>query len=357
MSTVNRNGVGQLADGDELVGINEIAAMAGTSKQAVANWRTRFADFPRPVVELAAGPVFKTTQVRSWLRRRKVPMARIISLINLKGGVAKTTTTVALAETLASEFRKRVLVIDLDPQTNATTMLIGEKRWKEINEKGWTLATLFKDALDPHNKAFDLGKTLQKGVSDVQGAQGVDLLPSSLDLIDVQDKLASAPTGQFYSVTPVDLLRLATKPILDQYDIVLIDCPPNLGIITLNGLRISEGYIIPTVPDVLSTYGIPQIVKRVGNFAKEVAEDIEPLGIVITKYQEASTIHVNVSRDLRRRNDPPVFDTVIRQANQIAAAAELAPERRTLRQKYGYGDLAVRYIDLAKELLTRLEEK
>lgn len=199
-------------------------------------------------------------------------MARVVSLINLKGGVAKTTTTVALAETLASQFGKRVLVIDLDPQTNATTILIGEKRWKEINEKGWTLATLFKDALDLQNKSFDLSEALQKGVSDVQGAQKVDLLPSSLDLIDVQDKLASAPTGQFYSVTPIDLLRLAVKPILDDYDIVLVDCPPNLGIITLNGLRISEGYIIPTVPDVLSTYGIPQIVTRVGNFADNLVD-------------------------------------------------------------------------------------
>ncbi|MGD5588106.1 AAA family ATPase, partial [Xanthomonas citri pv. citri] len=152
-----------------------------------------------------------------------------IALINLKGGVAKTTTTVALAETLSSTFGKRVLVIDLDPQTNATTMLIGEKRWAELNAKGWTLATLFKDALEPHNKSFDLKKTLQKGVSDVQGAN-VDLLPSSLDLIDVQDKLASAPTGQFYSVTPIDLLRLAVKSILDDYDLVLVDCPPNLGI-------------------------------------------------------------------------------------------------------------------------------
>jgi chromosome partitioning protein len=340
---------------DDLVGINEIADIAGVSRQAVANWRVRFADFPKPHTELKAGPVFRTRQIKAWLRKRKVPMARVVSLINLKGGVAKTTTTVALAETLASRFGKRILVIDLDPQTNATTMLIGEKKWEKLNEKGWTLATLFKDALDPENKAFDLQKTLQKGVSDVQGAEKVDLLPSSLDLIDVQDKLASAPSGQFYSVTPIDLLRLAVKSLLDDYDLVLIDCPPNLGIITLNGLRISEGYIIPTVPDVLSTYGIPQIVKRVGNFSKEVGEEITPLGIVITKYQEASTIHVNVSRDLRRRNDPPVFETVIRQANQIAAAAELQTSRRTLKQKYGYGDLATRYIDLAQELLDKLE--
>jgi chromosome partitioning protein len=282
-------------------------------------------------------------------------MARIVSLINLKGGVAKTTTTVALAETLAARFRKRILVIDLDPQTNATTMLIGESRWKEINEKGWTLATLFRDALDPNNKRFDLENTLQSRVSDVQGAEKVDLLPSSLDLIDVQDRLASAPTGQFYSLTPIDLLRLAVKSKLDDYDLVLVDCPPNLGLITLNGLRISEGYIIPTVPDVLSTYGIPQITKRVKNFSREIAEDVEALGIVITKYQVNSTTHVNVSNTLRRENDPPVFNTVIRQADQIAAAAEFQKGRRTLKQKYGYGDLAERYIDLAGELLRRLE--
>ena len=154
----------------------------------------------------------------------------------------------------------------------------------------------------------------------------------------------------------IDLLRLAVKSTLDDYDIVLVDCPPNLGIITLNGLRISEGYMIPTVPDVLSTYGIPQIVKRVSSFSREIAENIEPLGIVITKYQENSTIHVNVSRQLRAQNDPPVFETIIRQANQIAAAAEFQSGRRTLKQKYGYGDLAERYTDLAREFLGKLEQ-
>jgi len=282
-------------------------------------------------------------------------MARVVSLINLKGGVGKTTTTVALAETLAATYGKKILVIDLDPQTNATTVLIGEKKWKTLNEKGFTLATLFKDALESGAKKFDLQNTLQKRVSDVEGAQKVDLLPSSLDLIDVQDKLASAPTGQFYSVTPIDILRLAVKSVLDDYDLVLVDCPPNLGIITLNGLRISEGYIIPTVPDVLSTYGIPQILTRVSNFSKEIGETVTPLGIVITKFQENSTVHVNVRKNLIKENAPPVFKSVTRQANQIAAAAEIQTTRRTLKQKYGYGDLAESYIKLAKEVLERLD--
>ena len=284
------------------------------------------------------------------------PATHVISVINLKGGVGKTTTAVALAETLAAEHHKRVLVIDLDPQTNATTMLIGEERWRELNEQGRTLATLFIDALNPRTKSFDLERTLQRGVSDVQGAETIDLLPSSLDLIDVQDYLAAAPISPNFSITPTDLLRLAVGNILPQYDFVLIDCPPNLGLITLNGLRISQGFVIPTVPDVLSTYGIPQILKRVATFASDTQHAIVPIGIVINKAQEL-TLHNSVAAGLRNRPGyPRVFETRIRQANQIAAAAEFQPRtRRTLRQKYGYGELAERYLDLARELLDVLE--
>ena len=340
---------------DEIVGVNEVAEMARVSRQAVANWRVRFADFPKPIAELASGPVFRRSQVRSWLRRRKVPMANVFSSINLKGGVAKTTTTVALAETFSAEFGKKVLVIDLDPQTNATTMLIGEQRWRKLNDKDHTLARLFQDALDPRAKRFDLDASLQRRVSDVGAARTIDLLPSSIDLIDVQDQLASTPSGRFYSVNPVELLWRAVKSRLDDYDIVLVDCPPNLGIITLNGLRISQGYVIPTIPDILSTYGIPQIVTRVREFSDEIAETIEPLGIIVTKYQANSTVHNNVLRNLRAGTDAPVFDTVIPQANDIAAAAEFSENPRTLKQKYGYRGLADHYVALAKEILAKLK--
>lgn len=76
-------------------------------------------------------------------------MARVIATINLKGGVGKTTTTAALGEFMAAEFGQRVLLVDLDPQTNLTTMMIGEERWRELNELGRTLATLFHRAVDP----------------------------------------------------------------------------------------------------------------------------------------------------------------------------------------------------------------
>src|SRR5207247_2126200 len=103
---------------------------------------------------------------------------------------------------------------------------------------GFTLAQLFKDALDPDNRRFSLEKTLQRKVSNVAAVRRLSLLPSSLDLIDVQDRLASMPSGRFYANNPIEILHRAVRPIVDEFDFVLIDCPPNLGIITLNGLRI-----------------------------------------------------------------------------------------------------------------------
>ena len=281
-------------------------------------------------------------------------MAHVFSTINLKGGVGKTTTTVAMAEFMSGAMGKRVLVIDLDPQTNATVMMIGEDRWRQLNDKEHTIARLFKDALDPDNKRFDFDATLQKGVSNVKEARTIDLLPSSLDLIDVQDELAFIPSGRFHSVTPTELLERAVKAHLDDYDVVIVDCPPNLGIITLNGLRISDGFVIPTIPDVLSTYGIPQILSRVKQFSDEITETIEPLGIIITKHQSNSTVHRNTKDRLRSNGSPSVFETIIPQANQFAAAAEYGG-KVTLKQKWGYGDLADSFEALAKEVLSKLE--
>jgi chromosome partitioning protein len=332
--------------------------MASVSRTVVSNWRARDPRFPAPVAELRSGPVFKAESIGRYLRRRNKHMAHVISTINLKGGVGKTTTTVALAEFLSGEFGKRVLVIDLDPQTNATTVLIGEEAWRDLNTAKQTLATLFTDALrtDREPPAFDLDATLQRRVSPVADVRTVDLLPSSLDLIDVQDKLASMPSGQFYSNNPTDLLRRAVRPLLDDYDFVLVDCPPNLGIVTLNGLRISDGYIIPTIPDVLSTYGIPQIQQRVKAFADNLGERIAEIGIVVTKYRAASTVHRNTIVRLQDDPDLPiVFDTWVPETNQIAASAEYA-DRATLRQKYGYQGQYDTLRALTKEFIAAVEE-
>lgn len=262
-------------------------------------------------------------------------VARIIATINLKGGVGKTTTTAALAEFMAADFGQRVLLIDLDPQTNLTTMMVGEERWHELNELGWTLATLFRGAVDPAAPNFDLEKALQRNVSSVKAVKGVDLLASSLDLMDIQEGLSYQQYADPLSTRPIEVLSSAIAPIADGYDYILVDCPPNLGMLTLNGLRLAAGYIIPTIPDILSTYGIPQLQSRVEKFAERVGHPIKEIGLVITKYRSASNLHRStierLQRDERIANVVPSW---IPEATQIAQSADFVPYG-TLKRKYG----------------------
>ena len=279
-------------------------------------------------------------------------MGRAIATINLKGGVGKSTTTVAVALIMSGILGKKVLVIDLDPQTNATAMLIGDRRWLKLNDEHRTLGQLFSDALTPtgSEKLFQLDAALQRRVGRVEEARTIDLLPSSLDLIRLQDSLVTMPSGPFHSSVPTIVLERAVRDLINQYDYVLIDCPPNLGLITLNGLRIADGYIIPTIPDILSTYGIDQIVGRVAEFAEDIATPIPPLGIVLTKVRAQSTIHFNTARNLRRDSKIPVFETEIPEANALAAAAEYH-DVGTVRQKLGYGPPFDRHYELTREIM------
>ncbi|MEN8075341.1 AAA family ATPase [Clostridioides difficile] len=282
-------------------------------------------------------------------------MSKIISIINLKGGVGKTTTTVGLAQVLSVEFNKRVLVIDLDAQTNATTMLIGEEKWAEVNKEKQTIAQLFYEGVYPRSeKIFDINKAILKGVSNINEVKLVDVLPSSLELIDIQEEVIKTPRGVFSTVRPVDLLGRQLDKIKDKYEYILIDCPPNLGVITRNGLKISEVYIIPTIPDILSTYGIPQIIKWVNKYSKELEKNIKPLGIVITKYREQSPVHRRTLKKLQEELDCKVFKTIFKENDIVAGAAEYI-NKSTLRQKWGYGGQVNNFIALAKEIIESME--
>jgi chromosome partitioning protein len=263
--------------------------------------------------------------------------------------------TVALAEFLAMLHDKKVLLIDLDPQTNATVALIDENKWLVKDQKGETLLQLFKDKLYFTSK-FDINKAIIKKVSNVAGGiPNLDLLPSSLGLIAIQDSLPLIPAGRFYVTSPVTLLKEAISDVLEEYDFVLIDCPPNLGIITLNGIYISDYYLIPCIPDILSTYGIPQILDRLNNFVRETKIGITALGIVISMYRAQSRLHDSIIQDLRirasRKEYPRIFETVIPMTVRIAEAADINASVNTLKQKYGYGRVFEDYEDLTMEFL------
>ena len=284
-------------------------------------------------------------------------MTRVISVINLKGGVGKTTTTVGLAQILSVEFNKKILVVDLDAQTNATTMLIGEEKWMEVNKQKQTIAQLFYEGVYPRSeKIFDINRAILKGVSNIDEVKLVDMLPSSLDLIDIQEEVIKAPRGIFSVIRPVDLLDKSLRKIKQKYDCILIDCPPNLGVITRNGLKVSDVYIIPTVPDVLSTYGIPQIISRVNKFSKELEKEIKPLGIVITKYREQSALHKRTVKELRKERDCRVFETIFKENDNIANAAEYI-NKSTMRQKWGYKGQVDNFKLLAEEIMRAMGDE
>ncbi|CRK50443.1 CobQ/CobB/MinD/ParA nucleotide binding domain protein [Rhodococcus sp. RD6.2] len=272
-------------------------------------------------------------------------MTHVVATINLKGGVGKTTTTAALAEMLSGEFGQRVLLIDLDPQTNLTIMMIGEQRWGELDAAGGTLATLFEVALGDRPGPVDVSTLIQRQVSALPSVTSVDLLPSSLRLIGLQDRITDIADG------PTEVLARALKPVLVDYDYVLIDCPPNLGAMTLNGLRLADAYLIPTIPDVMSTYGIGPVQERVRQFADEWGTSIVELGVVVTKYRKASAVHRNTVDDLNRnRQISMVFPSLIPEANQIAAAAEYA-DFGTLHKKYGNDGQFAALRDLAQDFI------
>lgn len=284
-------------------------------------------------------------------------MTRVISVINLKGGVGKTTTTVGLAQILSVEFNKKILVVDLDAQTNATTMLIGEEKWMEVNKQKQTIAQLFYEGVYPRSeKIFDINRAILKGVANIDEVKLVDMLPSSLDLIDIQEEVIKAPRGIFSVIRPVDLLDKSLRKIKQKYDYILIDCPPNLGVITRNGLKVSDVYIIPTVPDVLSTYGIPQIISRVNKFSKELEKEIKPLGIVITKYREQSALHKRTVKELRKERDCRVFETIFKENDNIANAAEYI-NKSTMRQKWGYKGQVDNFKLLAEEIMRAMGDE
>lgn len=286
---------------------------------------------------------------------RRDVMTKVISMINLKGGVGKTTTTLAIAEFLSHVHKKKVLVIDLDPQTNATVALIGEKKWKEKNELGQTVCQMFKDKLDQTSR-FKISTAIEKNVSNLGGGiEGLDLLPSSIELIEIQDAISKISDQEFNLTSPVMILREHVENIKNQYDFLLIDCPPNLGLITLNGIFISDYYLIPTIPDILSTYGIPQILTRINQFKQKAHSKIEPMGIIINLYRSNLGLHNTTINDLQADVNvgryPKLLKPYVPYSGKLASAADNTETPNTLRQKYGYTGPYETYEELTKGII------
>lgn len=200
-------------------------------------------------------------------------MTKVVAFVNLKGGVGKTTLAVNFAAYCVDK-KQRTLLIDVDPQTNASLWVMGFDGWKSHSDKKGTVADLM--GVGNHKKAQGKKKTASDVI--VQNAQnfGFDLIPSHLDLFTIDFDLASAQNK-------VESLKIAVESVLKNYDVVVIDCPPNLTVPTQSALAFATHFVVPTAADFLSAIGIALLINRV----KEKGEELDNLpklaGVVISK--------------------------------------------------------------------------
>lgn len=230
---------------------------------------------------------------------------KVVSIINYKGGVGKTTLTANVATELANR-GKRVLIIDLDPQTNLTLSFITPQEYKDLVPQGKTIKNLYMDYIRTGtiNNLTNLIVTPSK-VNERLVTGRIDIISSNLQLIDIDADLASTGTGFTENTMRVNYLKVRSilkqslKSVCDDYDIVLMDCPPNFNIVTQNAIIASDLYLIPTKPDYLSTSGIDHLLGQVKSLVKKYNDFAEgenkyegrgvydyinpsPLGIVFT---------------------------------------------------------------------------
>lgn len=231
-------------------------------------------------------------------------MAIKISLINFKGGVAKTITSVNFAAVLAERGYKTLLV-DLDPQSNASLWLLGGEREgtrfiARLDQPAKTVYQLFRDGLDGTHR-FRFTKSVVKAVArDKHGhslTPNLDLLPNTYEAIDLEERLA---LGQLN----IDILKLQLENIQESYDFVIFDCAPNLYLTTVNALLFSNYYVIPVNPDYFSRSGLAILgrqVKRIWDKYGRLSDDnLELLGVLITRIKEGALLEIGRRVGLER---------------------------------------------------------
>ena len=251
--------------------------------------------------------------------------ARIYCFANQKGGVAKTTTTVSLAAYLAAAGR-RVLVVDTDPQCNATTSL-------GVDPRGLTVS-LYNVLLD--------GRSVREAVTLTEWVN-LDLLPSSADLAGADVELAGVLARE-------RLLARALAPVAGRYDYIFIDEPPSLGLLTINGLTAAtHGVIIPVQCEYLALEGLSMLLNTVRQVHDVLNENLVIAGVLLTMYDSRTNLGQQVVDEVRRYFPKETFATIIPRNVRLSEAPS---HGKTI---LGYAPLsagALAYQALAQEFLS-----
>ena len=257
------------------------------------------------------------------MHAKGVFMARTICIANQKGGVGKTTTTVNLSAAL-SHLNRRVLIIDMDPQGNASSG-IGIKRHACQD------ASIYHSLVDT--------KTLEEVIHKTS-ADNLHIAPATPDLVGAEIELVDIAQREYR-------LRAAIETVADKYDYVLIDCPPSLGLLTVNALCAADSFLVPLQCEYYALEGLSQLLNTAGLIKKNLNPNLKIQGIVLTMFDMRNNLSHQVVNEIQSHFGDKVFKAIIPRNVRLSEAPSHG------KSIFGYDEKstgAKKYIELAKEL-------